>query len=323
MHILLDGDIFRYRIGFVCEHTKYYVLEKGAEKYGPVEKFTEKDKAEEYIDGEEDLYIKPIRVAEHTSKCLHTLKLQLNAILDKFGADRSECTVYLSGKDNFRDKLVDYYKANRDRSRRPLHYKTMTDYLIGHWPTKVIDGIEADDALGIEQCRNYNEVMGMTEETVIVSLDKDLDCIPGHHYNFVDDNRYFINWVDADRSFYYQMIQGDTADNIPGLYKITGQRALEKLFQPLSVIENPAHMWMYVWNVYWFSHLKIKARDEKKIEAARKKGEEIDDYVDPYPTPESLLPKLEEIGHLLWIWRKDNDKFVLPTKEFTEMKVTV
>lgn len=323
VHILLDGDIFRYRIGFVCEHTRHYVIEKGSEKYGPVAIFSDKSEAEEFIKDDSTLYIKSIRAAERLNKCLHTLKLQLNAILNKFGADKSECTVYLSGKDNFRDTLVDYYKANRDRSKRPLHYKAMTEYLTEHWPTEIIHGIEADDAMGIAQCKDYNEIMGITEETIIVSLDKDMDCIPGWHYNFVNNERYLLDWTDANRTFFYQMIQGDTADNIPGLYKVTGQRAMAKLFEPLSVIEEYEHMWMYVWNMYWYSHLKVKTKCEKEIAKKREDEEDVEDYIDEYPTPESLLPKLHEIGQLLWIWRRDDDRWQLPTETFIDMKVTV
>lgn len=309
MKPLIDADILRYRIGFVCQHTKYYVLEKGHEKYGPVLVTLNKDEATALTDDDSNLYIKEFIVAEHIAKCLHSLKLQLQSILNKFDCDKEDAIVYLSGKDNFRDRLVDYYKANRDRAARPIHYPKMTDYLLQYWDAQVVHGIEADDALGIEQMKNYNEGMGMVEETCIVSLDKDLDCIPGYHYNFVKDELYCIDTIDADRNFFAQMIQGDGADNIPGLFKITGQKASAQLFTPLSMIEDYDQMWMYVWNVYWKSYCKQVV------------AKEIEEPV--YNRPGDLLPKLREIGQLLWIWRKDNDLWNIPNTIFEEMEVDV
>lgn len=302
MHLLIDGDIFRYRIGFVCQTTKYYVLAEGEEQYGPLLVTTNKEEAKEAASEDQMNYIKEFVVAEPLPKCLHSLKLQLKAILDEFELDHDNCTVYLSGKDNFRDRLVDYYKANRDRAKRPIHYQNMTEYMQKYWPTKVVDGIEADDAMGIDQSAAFE----FDEVTCICSLDKDLDCIPGWHYNFVNHEHYWIDEVDANRNFFSQMITGDTADNIPGLYKMTGQRALGKLLDPLAHLEEYNDMWMYVWNVYWRAFLKKST--EKGVDTTNAK-------------PGDLLHKLREIGQLLWIWRSQDDLWNIPTTIFKEMKV--
>jgi dsDNA-binding SOS-regulon protein len=301
MQVLFDGDILRYRLGFVAEHIKYYVLEKGHEKLGPIEKFTDKEEAEAYIASDDSLYYKEIRVAEHVAKCLHTVKLQIQAVLDALEVDRDDCRIFLSGKDNFRDKLVDYYKANRDRSKRPLHFKNITEYLIKNWNAEIVDGIEADDALGITQMENFNPGMGMTEETIIVTLDKDLDCIPGWHYNFVNKEKYFVQPEEADMMFYTQMLQGDSADNIPGLYKITGVKAMPNILFPISTMDDPKDMWMYVWNVY------KAACDKKEVKI----------------TSKELYNKLVEIGKLLWMWRKPDDHWLPPTKKFKLLEVKV
>lgn len=307
MKLLFDGDILRYRLGFVCQHTKYYLFQKGHEKYGPIATNLDKDVAYEKAIEDPKLYVKEFTVAEHKAKCLHTVKLQLQSVLDKLDVDRDDCIVFLSGKDNFRDNLVDYYKANRDRAKRPLHYNTITEYLVNYWNASIYDKIEADDALGIEQMKHYNEGMDFTEQTCICTLDKDLDCIPGAHYNFVDDVYYVLDTVDANRNFFAQMIQGDNADNIPGIYKITGRKAMEPLFAPLSTMTDYNEMWMYVWNVYWYSYCKYV--EAKEIE-------------DPeYTKPGDLLPKLREIGQLLWIWRKDNDLWNIPDTIFHDLEL--
>ena len=78
MHVLLDGDIFRYRVGFACQHNKYFVLEKGAEQFGPIDIFTDKAEADAAVEASEELYYETIVSAEHISKCLHSLKLQIS-----------------------------------------------------------------------------------------------------------------------------------------------------------------------------------------------------------------------------------------------------
>ena len=82
----------------------------------------------------------------------------------------------------------------------------------------MIEGREADDALGCAQ----------TKETCIVSIDKDLDMIPGAHYNFVKDQFYEVNEEQAWHSFYKQLLTGDRTDNIPGITGI-GPKKAEKL----------------------------------------------------------------------------------------------
>ena len=54
-------------------------------------------------------------------------------------------------------------------------------------------------------------------ETIICTIDKDLDMVPGWHYDFVKDIKYFIDEDTADEWFWCQMIMGDSTDNIQGI----------------------------------------------------------------------------------------------------------
>jgi hypothetical protein len=65
-----------------------------------------------------------------------------------------------------------------------------------------------------------NRLKRLKDTTCIVSIDKDLDMIPGHHYNPKKDVSYYINEQDGYRNFYKQCLTGDTSDNIPGIYGI-------------------------------------------------------------------------------------------------------
>jgi len=153
---LIDMDLLCYRCGFASQRTWNYVWIKGDEKFGPIHCFAKKKEATEFIKGEEeDFYIEQRIEAEPVSFALQATKNTINAILKEVGA--TEYKGYLTGKGNFRDELVDYYKANRKDADKPIHYDAIREYLIKHWSAEVVEGMEADDAISIEQMRIINE----------------------------------------------------------------------------------------------------------------------------------------------------------------------
>lgn len=70
----------------------------------------------------------------------------------------------------------------------------------------IIDHLEADDMIGLAQ----------DNDSCIVTIDKDLDCITGWHYNFVKEMLYYVGAHDAKYNFYFQLLCGDPADNVKG-----------------------------------------------------------------------------------------------------------
>ena len=122
---------------------------------------------------------------------------------------------YLTGKGNFRNEIAVTapYKGTRV-AEKPYHFQLLREYMERAWGFEVVDGMEADDAIGIEAYRNE------PEETIIVSIDKDLNMIRGHHYNFVKEEKYFVTEEEAIRNFYLQLLTGDKVDNIKGLQGI-------------------------------------------------------------------------------------------------------
>lgn len=77
--------------------------------------------------------------------------------------------------------------------------------------------------------------MGMNQvpgETCILTIDKDLDMIPGWHYNWVKDSKYNVDASNATYNFYHQILVGDKGtDNIPGCPGI-GEVKAAKLLHP-------------------------------------------------------------------------------------------
>ena len=110
-----------------------------------------------------------------------------------------------------------------------------------------MDGMEADDILGIRQ-------MDERVETIICSKDKDLDCIPGLHYNWSptrwENGVYDVTEEEANRFFYTQCLTGDPTDNIPGLKKLTGQIATKKRKDALMGCTTGFDMYTYVNSLY-------------------------------------------------------------------------
>lgn len=118
--------------------------------------------------------------------------------------------LWLSGKNNFRYQVFPEYKANRIDAKRPKWEQEVKNYLIETWKANVSDGCEADDMLGVR-------AMELSHDSVVATIDKDLDMIPGWHYNFVKREKYFVTPEEAIRHFYYQCIVGDAADGIKGV----------------------------------------------------------------------------------------------------------
>jgi len=136
--------------------------------------------------------------------------------------------LHLTGKNNFRDKIATTkpYKGNRKGNEKPHHYSLLREYLVTSWGATVNDGIEADDMLAIRATE-------LGDDSVIVTLDKDLDQVVGWHYNFVKKIKYYVEKDEGLLNFYKQFLTGDSVDNIQGAKGIGPKRA-DKLLNGLS-----------------------------------------------------------------------------------------
>lgn len=208
-------------------------------------------------------------------------------------------SIFLSGDNNFRYDIYPEYKANRT-SPDPRWREACKSHLIDKYSAEVSDGCEADDLLGIAQCaaiaaRSYRPhgpmgqmVYELPEETIICSLDKDLLMIPGHHYSWEisGTSSKGTKWVkpeefsivepfDGLRRFYTQCLTGDTADNIKGARGV-GKVGAARIF--------------------------ADCRTEQALLEATRSCFSCDE-------------ELEMTGQCLWIFRKPNDIWRIPTFE--------
>jgi len=246
---LLDGDIVVFRCGFAAERNlwhiawnpQYETTEEGirdlnSPEFTETKEFEYKKEAMEYLDRvvgrknsrveDQDFMIWPEKQLEPLSYALQGVKTLINRVCEECALDpRFDLKVYLSSSKNFRHQIAKTrpYKGNRKVAHRPTYEKEIKKYMMENYDCIVGDNEEADDLMGIAQTA-YGP-----EDSVIISLDKDLDQVPGLKYNWVHDIRYNIDSDTARYNFYHQLLTGDTTDNIPGLPGIGPGKAKKAL----------------------------------------------------------------------------------------------
>lgn len=169
----------------------------------------------------------------------------MNRILHETNA--MQYKAFLTGSNNFRYGIYPDYKANRKDTVKPRHLEAVRAHLVSTWKAAVTDGIEADDALGIEQCSIHDG------DSVVCSIDKDLLMLPGKHYNFVKGEGRMVSPLEGLRHFYGQLILGDRSDNIPGFdgkMRLKVPKFLEEHFFFLEEAVNEWEMYNYVQDLY-------------------------------------------------------------------------
>lgn len=133
---------------------------------------------------------------------------------------------FLTGKGNFRNSIAVTvpYKGQRVADK-PIHYQALRDHLVNSWGFEVVQGIEADDAVGIAAYAVPED------ESIMVHIDKDLNQFRGWHYNYRKKEKYYVSEFEGLTAFYTQILTGDRIDNIVGLKGIgpvKAKRILEK-----------------------------------------------------------------------------------------------
>lgn len=204
LHAVLDADVLLYRCGFAAD----------AQARG--------DFKDEFPDASPEEIEDHLASFDYEHYAKHNAK---SVILDTQEIFSRDCVLYLSGHGNFREQMATIlpYKGNRDKTHRPKYYKELKQYFVEHWDAIVVDGREADDALSCELWK-------APDETVLVTIDKDLDNTPGWHYNWVKKELYYVSSEAADYNFWKQVLTGDTTDNIPGIKGI-GPKKAEKILE--------------------------------------------------------------------------------------------
>lgn len=164
--------------------------------------------------------------------CRNDIDALMRRILED--TDSDDYLAVLTGSNNFRYDIYPEYKANRKEKARPTYLEDSRAHLITEWGAVVTDGYEADDLLGIEQSQ---ESFGTT---VICSIDKDLKQVPGYHYNWRKLQSELVSPLDGWKSFYRQLLTGDSTDGIPGvggIGKVKSSKLIDDLVDETDMLE--------------------------------------------------------------------------------------
>lgn len=192
---LLDGDIIAFRCAAACQQT----LDWG--------------------DGSE----KTLSVDTETA---------ISTALDmvRNWTELARCKVPLvcfSADLNWRHAIYPDYKISRRGGSKPQAYGAVVEAIEAEFKAIRMDGLEADDVMGILATSPAEQYRG----AVIVTLDKDLATVPGRHVNPNKDIMVRrISPQVADFNWHLQTLMGDRTDDIPGIHGV-GPKKAEKILQ--------------------------------------------------------------------------------------------
>jgi 5'-3' exonuclease len=208
---------------------------------------------------------------------------------DKFMRDILETTqagsyrLFLSGSDNFRYQVDPEYKANRKDMVDPKWREACKEFLVTEWKAEVTEGYEADDAMGIHQRKHAHEHGHplYQEQTMICTIDKDLDMIPGLHYS-------------------WPIVRGGTVVREGKLYEVTATQGLQSFYRSLLIGDRTD-------NIFGVAGIgKVKAA--KLIDHLETEQEMFEVVKELYKDDERFLRN----GKLLWIMREEHKQWQFP-----------
>jgi len=153
------------------------------------------------------------------SDVLRVFERELNKVTKAMMDD--DFILYFSSTKNFRKKIFPDYKGHRNK-RKPLGYRRLVNYCRKNHNFKLIEGLEADDTIGIEATQFADP------NNIVVSPDKDMRQIPSTLWNLTDDV-VEITKDDGDRWHLVQTLSGDPTDGYSGCPGIGVKRATELL----------------------------------------------------------------------------------------------
>lgn len=164
---------------------------------------------------------------------------------------------------NFREKLYPLYKQSisriNSRLKRPAWFKDLKEYLLDQAEVVPAIGCEADDLVRMWSV----EARNAGDPFVVSSIDKDLDCISGHHYNPRNQELYVVTEDSANEFYWRQILMGDSVDNIPGLPGIGPVKAksmLAGLKTDEARRDRVMSAYMDVYGEEWESYLNTNGR---------------------------------------------------------------
>ena len=233
---LFDGDWLLYAAGFAGQKNELICPKlTGTEVFSTMTQLKEAANTKEL---DEPVFSRFI--LDPDSHFFHSAKKMIEGncqkIQDKLGRE-VRVAMLIDGDGNFRNRIATIvpYKGTRSVHAKPIKYNDIRQYLLDSWDAEIVLDQETDDEMAIRQTAS--------DDTIIVSIDKDMLQVPGWHLN---PNKGFKKVGPAEGlvRLYRQAAMGDTVDNIKGAYKV-GAAAAKKLFPAGGNVYEP-DMWKHL-----------------------------------------------------------------------------
>lgn len=255
--LIIDGDVLCYQ---ACkarwqDKVKYHTITDldGNDQDVPIIELDENGKRKqlEYTKEEDARYLRA---------CLENVKKDYQMLCDRFYA--TDILMAVKGEDNFRNLMYKDYKMNRhkDPNKQNSFVPILRKLLVHEDLAVEAHGREADDLMRVwaEEARSKGI------DFIVCSIDKDLRCIPGTHYNMKKEELTEVSKEDAHRLFYEQLLKGDPTDNIPGIPRVGDVKArkllsgvnTEREFQDI-VVEEYMRAYEDEWREYLLANGKM------------------------------------------------------------------
>jgi hypothetical protein len=258
VHLIIDSDPICYRAGFASERTDYHLVvesaagditelyftpKPGAHAGAQMQKWLKAHEGYTVLDKQRVVHPDPEEYAiEATRTQIQSIEKEVREHYRIDSFDR--ITVILSGPGNYREKIATVfpYKGNRDPEHKPYWYQAIRNHLTNDWGASVIHGREADDECSI-LARQHDD----TGAYVIATIDKDLDQIPGYHYNYLKQVHYKQGAIAAYLFFWQQVLSGDSTDGVPGCWRC-GDVSAQKFMEKYASARLPFKQGTAIWN---------------------------------------------------------------------------
>lgn len=223
---LIDADFIKY---MVCNIRK-------------------KELEEQQLNRSAEIFIKELPIIRITNDYLQ------GAFFNKIADPMIFC---FSGKsyNTFRNAICFQKEYKAGRKLTPETYEgqfadsiEVMKHIKSLYATILFEDLEADDVVSVLQDPDF---------TYILSKDKDLKQVPGWHYDFENNTIYEIDNANAAYNLAYQLLAGDSVDNIPGFPNF-GEVKTKKF---LSEISNPSQYIHQVFKFYILNMGSFKGAD--------------------------------------------------------------
>lgn len=204
---------------------------------------------------------------------LHAFESEVQARFDQMVfdiTDKAKCSTHVlawTDSHNFRKDVLPTYKSNRAATRRPIVLSAIREWAKENYESRTVPGLEGDDILGI-----MATAPELAKKVIVCTIDKDLQTIPGHHYNFGKDEEFIVTERDADIYHISQTLTGDTTDGYkgcPGMGAVGAKKLIDKVLEEATPFATLQTLNKMLWDAVVVAYAKAGLGEEEALCQAR------------------------------------------------------